>query len=102
MIKELCDGPMEEFRSKYVPRKLSGLREQLCSMLQGVYRFQRSPATHIVIMISTESRSKKPYAQPVQCVPYGYERRKLFYGVTYQVDAYERNESCWYDYNGYP
>ena len=33
--------------------------------------FQRSPATHVfVFMVSSESRSKKPYSLPVQCIPY--------------------------------
>lgn len=90
VIKELCDGPLDAFRSGNVPRKLTALREQLCSMLQGVYRFRRTPATHIfVIMISTESRSRKPYALPVQCIPYASltdsSCRKLFDGVIQQM-----------------
>lgn len=33
--------------------------------------FKRTPATHIfVLMISFELRDKKPYALPVQCLPY--------------------------------
>lgn len=37
----------------------------------GVYRHRRTAATHVlVIMISTEYRSKKPYALPVQCLSY--------------------------------
>ena len=36
-------------------------------MLQGV---QRTAATHVfVFMLSTESRSRKPYSLPVQCLP---------------------------------
>ena len=34
-------------------------------------RFRRKAATHIfVIMISSELRNRKPYALPVQCIPY--------------------------------
>ncbi len=37
----------------------------------GLYKQKRTAATHIlVIMISTECRSKKPYALPVQCISY--------------------------------
>lgn len=37
----------------------------------GLYKHKRTAATHIlVIMISTECRSKKPYALPVQCISY--------------------------------
>ena len=37
----------------------------------GLYKHKRTAATHIlVIMISTECRSRKPYALPIQCVSY--------------------------------
>ena len=37
----------------------------------GLYKHKRTAATHIfVVLISTESRSKKPYALPVQCFSY--------------------------------
>ncbi len=37
----------------------------------GLYRHRRTPATHVfVMMISTEARSTKPYALPVQCLSY--------------------------------
>ena len=33
--------------------------------------YKRTAATHVfVVMISTQSRSRKPYALPVQCIPY--------------------------------
>lgn len=36
-----------------------------------VIHHQHTPATHILVfMISNEERSKKPYALPVQCIPY--------------------------------
>ena len=39
--------------------------------VSGLYKYKRTAATHIfVLMISTQSRSKKPYALPVQCIPY--------------------------------
>ena len=37
----------------------------------GLYEHKRTAATHIlVVMISTESRSQKPYALSVQCLSY--------------------------------
>lgn len=70
-IKELADGPMDAYLKENVPRKLCVSRERLCSMLKGVYQFRRTSATHIfVIMISTEKRTRKPYALPIQCIPY--------------------------------
>lgn len=70
-IRTLAEGDRETYLSSNVPRRLTKLRERLMMMQKGVYRFRRCAATHIfVIMISTEGRTKKPYALPVQCIPY--------------------------------
>ncbi len=54
-----------------VPRRISELKDVLRLIIKGVYRYRRTAATHVlVVMISTETRSKKPYALPVQCIPY--------------------------------
>ncbi|XP_065899778.1 uncharacterized protein [Dysidea avara] len=54
-----------------VPSQLSKLRQELTSFIKGVTRHQRTPATHVLVfMISTEDRRRKPYALPVQCIPY--------------------------------
>lgn len=59
------------FQQYNMPRKLSSIRECLGTFVKGVVRFRRTPATHIfVIMISSELRDRKPYALPVQCIPY--------------------------------
>ncbi len=46
----------------------------MCSNLfnyVGVYRHRRIPATHVfVILISADDRKCKPYALPVQMIPY--------------------------------
>ena len=43
----------------------------LCCFIEGVTRSRRIPATHLLVfMISPEDRQQKPYALPVQCVPY--------------------------------
>ena len=36
-----------------------------------IAHFQRNPDTHVfVLMVSSETREKKPYSLPVQCIPY--------------------------------
>ena len=76
-------GVMEDVTSDpqelNVPRRLEGLRNKLITLAKGVSRYRRKAATHIfVFMISPESRAFKPYAVPVQCVPYvGMKESKL-------------------------
>ena len=54
-----------------LPRKLTSIRKRLSGFIRKVTRFRRKPATHIfVLMISSTLRNQKPYALPVQCVPY--------------------------------
>ena len=51
-----------------LPRQLTSLREAVCKFLK---RVERIAATHVlVIMISPEEHSSKPYALPVQCIAY--------------------------------
>lgn len=62
---ESCDLMKEN-----VPRKLTSIRTSLIDAVKRLSKHQRTSATHIfVILISTESRSSKPYALPVQCLP---------------------------------
>lgn len=53
-----------------IPSILSDVRQKLHSFTKGVTRHQCTPATHILVMISSEERRRKPYSLPVQCVPY--------------------------------
>ena len=54
-----------------IPSQLKEIRQKLIMFIKGVTRHQRIPATHMVVfMISNEERDKKPYALPVQCIPY--------------------------------
>ena len=44
---------------------------KISEVVQGIYRFKRTPATHcFVMMISSALRDRKPYAIPIQCFPY--------------------------------
>ena len=70
-ISELAEGAEEGFLARNAPRRLSLLRKKMLEFLQGLYRFRRQAATHVfVLMISPEQRDSKPYAIPVQCIPY--------------------------------
>ena len=52
-------------------RKLGLIRTGMRDVVKGLYRFKRTPATHMfVFMISSALRDRKPYALPIQCVPY--------------------------------
>lgn len=53
--------------SKYLFSIKTGLRE----LVQGVTRYKRTAATHILVtMISPCERNRKPYALPICCMPY--------------------------------
>ena len=52
-------------------RRLSSLKVDLTDYVKRLSKFQRTPATHVfVVMVSSELRNRKPYALPVQCLPY--------------------------------
>ena len=59
------------FQEQNIPRKLNKIRSTLCELIRRMAHFRRNPASHIfVLMISCDARDKKPYALPVQCLPY--------------------------------
>lgn len=54
-----------------VPRRLSVLRQRIITFIHSTTRYRRTAATHLLVfMISNEQRDRKPYALPVQCIPY--------------------------------
>lgn len=54
-----------------LPRKLGTIRSRCADMLRRTTRFRCKAATHVFVqMIRAELRNKKPYALPVQCLPY--------------------------------
>lgn len=54
-----------------VPRRLTDLRQKMKMFVKGIVPFQHTSASHIAVyMVSDERRAKKPYAIPIQCVPY--------------------------------
>jgi len=61
----------ELFQEHNVPEKLAIIRTKLKELLKRTSRYRRTPATHVfVLMVSSETRQNKPYALPVQCLPY--------------------------------
>ena len=73
-IKSLIDVLSKDdadIQSTNLPRRLSSLKTKMTDFVKRLSRFRRTPATHIfVVMVSSELRRKKPYALPVQCLPY--------------------------------
>ena len=54
-----------------IARQLSDLRSECTRFVKGVTRSKRIAATHLMVfMISHECRDRKPYALPMQCLPY--------------------------------
>lgn len=54
-----------------LPLQVSMFREKYKKFMQNLSRHKRTAATHVfVIMISPEERASKPYAIPIQCIPY--------------------------------
>ena len=58
-------------RQRNLARKLAFIRSQMQNFVKGLYHFKRTPASHMfVFIISSALRDKKPYALPIQCLPY--------------------------------
>ena len=69
--KALLDLVLANSHTANLPRHFCTLKSKLTDFVKRASRFRRTPATHIfVIMISDEYRRIKPYAIPVQCLPY--------------------------------
>ena len=61
----------EGSRQENIPRILQTIRQKAITFVKDVARHQRTAATHVLVfMISSEERNKKPYALPIQCLPY--------------------------------
>lgn len=66
VIREIVEEDVDVIRAN-ITRKITDLKVVLTNIVRGVYWYRHTVATHVlVIMISTESRSTKPYALPVQ------------------------------------
>ena len=64
---ETCDLVKEN-----IARTISCIHTLLSDAVKLLSKHQRTVATHIfVIAIGTESRNRKPYTLPVQCLPIG-------------------------------
>ena len=60
-----------DFRVENVPRQLDSISKLLTTFVTALSKHTRTAASHIfVFMISPDKREKKPYAIPIQCIPY--------------------------------
>ena len=68
---DLLSKSQEHIQSANLPRRLSVMKTKMTEFVKKLSRFRRTAATHIfVIMVNSELRNQKPYALPVQCLPY--------------------------------
>ncbi len=71
VIKDATEDESHNWVSSNMASQLASVRKSLQSYIKRVCRYRRTAATHVlVIMISPEARNSKPYALPVQCMPY--------------------------------
>lgn len=70
-IMDTISDPDIDLIGRNMARTLSNFRDSVHTFIKNVSRHKRNMATHIfVMMISCEYRDVKPYAVPVQCLPY--------------------------------
>ena len=72
-VLEKIDQDQDEclWQAENIPRQLTSIRQSPTSFIKGITRHQQTAATHVLVfMISCEERKTKPYAIPVQCIPY--------------------------------
>jgi hypothetical protein len=70
-ISSILDALDESQQSTNIPFRIREIVNRLKNFLKILTKHQRTPATHIfVFMISPEERIRKPYAIPIQCIPY--------------------------------
>ena len=68
---DVLHKPKSIQREHNLRRKLDFIRTGMRDFIQGMYRYKRTPATHMfVFMIRSSLRDRKPYAIPIQCLPY--------------------------------
>ena len=70
-ISQLIEVVPDNSIDMIIAGQLSEMRDMVTTFIHDLSRHQRQVATHIfVLMISCEQRDAKPYAIPVQCLPY--------------------------------
>ena len=60
-----------DWKEENIPRRLTTIRQRVVTFIRGITCHKRTAATHVLVfMVSPEERNRKPYALPVQCIPY--------------------------------
>ncbi len=71
MLRERVSLDDSEWIRLNLSRQFDTFRTTLKKFVSGLFKCKRTAATHIlVVMIIPEERNRKPYALPVQCIPY--------------------------------
>lgn len=71
VIIDHLSNPSADMLRLNLALKICNLQTALTTFVENLSKQQRTAATHIwVVMISPEERRSKPYALPVQCIPY--------------------------------
>lgn len=67
---------------------MKSVKAEYATYLKNLFKKKRTAATHImVIAIADEQRNRKPYALPVQNLPYKFLRDKDVRGLTEPIKA---------------
>lgn len=70
-VMAILEDQESDLVQRNMPRRIVKIRDNKLQCVKGASRYQRTPATHILVtMISPSQRNKKPYALPVSCIPY--------------------------------
>lgn len=70
-VNSLLDQPEDNRSDRNTRSQLSNFRKEMTSFIRNLSRHKRTPASHVfVMMVSSELRDVKPYAIPIQCIPY--------------------------------
>ena len=70
-VTEIVADPSLTLMELNIACRLSNIRDTVTGIIRDLSRHQRAVAMHIfVFIISSEQREAKPYALPVQCIPY--------------------------------
>lgn len=70
-LQEKCGDPDYDRIASNFAAQMESFRQSTLGFVKRLIRYQRSAATHIlVVLVSPEERSVKPYALTIQCIAY--------------------------------
>ena len=85
-LMDKIQDPDYDSRAANIPHKLGEVRNSLSVFITAFSKYTQTAASHIfVFMISPTKRDKKPYAIPIQCVPYRGMKESTLRKLTTQI-----------------